>query len=78
MKILVTGCAGFIGFHLATKLLKKKYEVFGIDNINNYYDIELKKYRINIFSKLSKFKLIKFYNLYLKILLLKILTNIIK
>ena len=60
MKVLVTGCAGFIGFHLATKLLKKKYEVFGIDNINNYYDIELKKYRLSILSKFTKFKFSKF------------------
>lgn len=56
MKILVTGCAGFIGFHLAIKLLKKNYEVFGIDNINNYYDIKLKKSRLNILLKFKKFK----------------------
>ena len=45
MKILITGCAGFIGFHLAEKLIiKKKYKtIFGIDNLNDYYDIELKK-----------------------------------
>ena len=44
MKILITGSAGFIGFNLAKKLLeKKKNKVIGIDNINDYYDINLKK-----------------------------------
>ena len=40
-KILVTGCAGFVGFHLVKKiLLKKNYQIIGVDNINNYYDIK--------------------------------------
>ena len=43
MKILITGCAGFIGFHTSQRFLKEKYQVFGIDNINNYYDTNLKK-----------------------------------
>jgi UDP-glucuronate 4-epimerase len=42
MKILITGTAGFIGFHTAKNLLEKGYEVVGLDNINNYYDINLK------------------------------------
>jgi len=42
MKILVTGTAGFIGFHLAKKLLERGDEVVGIDNINDYYDVNLK------------------------------------
>ena len=59
MKILITGCAGFIGYHLCNKLLAtNKYEVYGIDNINNYYDIELKKSRIKELKK--KFKEFKF------------------
>mgnify|MGYP006308429655 CR=1 FL=1 len=41
-KILNTGTAGFIGFHLAKKLLSDGYEVVGLDNINDYYDIDLK------------------------------------
>ena len=60
MKILVTGCAGFIGFHLAKKLLSnKKYLVFGIDNINNYYDTKLKKKRLSLLKKFKNFKFIK-------------------
>lgn len=47
MKILVTGAAGFIGFHLSKKLVDEGYEVVGIDNINDYYDIELKYARLN-------------------------------
>ena len=46
MKILVTGTAGFIGYHLAKKLLERGDEVVGIDNINDYYDINLKYGRL--------------------------------
>lgn len=46
MKILVTGIAGFIGFHVAKKLLEQGYEVFGFDNINDYYDVNLKYARL--------------------------------
>ena len=42
MKILVTGAAGFIGFHTCLKLVSQGHEVFGIDNINDYYDPKLK------------------------------------
>ena len=45
MKTLITGAAGFIGFHLTEKLLKNGHKIFGIDNLNNYYDIKLKKNR---------------------------------
>jgi UDP-glucuronate 4-epimerase len=47
MKILVTGTAGFIGFHLAKKLLERGDEVIGLDNINDYYDVNLKYARLN-------------------------------
>ena len=44
MNILITGAAGFIGFKLASELLKnKKNKVYGIDNLNNYYSVKLKK-----------------------------------
>ncbi|MCF6297590.1 MAG: GDP-mannose 4,6-dehydratase [Flavobacteriaceae bacterium] len=47
MKILITGTAGFIGYHLAKKLLDAGYEVVGLDNINDYYDINLKYARLD-------------------------------
>ena len=43
MNILITGSAGFIGFHTAFKLLQNKHTVIGVDSINNYYDVGLKK-----------------------------------
>ena len=45
MKILITGCAGFIGFSIASQLLKKKAIVYGIDNFDNYYSVKLKRKR---------------------------------
>lgn len=55
-KILVTGSAGFIGFHLCNKLLNKKFNILGIDNINSYYSIKLKKDRTKILQKYNNFK----------------------
>ena len=46
-KILITGSAGFIGYHLCKSLLKDNCEVLGIDNMNNYYDVNLKNSRLN-------------------------------
>ena len=56
MKILVTGAAGFIGFHLCEKLLEDKHQILGIDNINNYYDVKLKKDRLKILLQKKNFK----------------------
>ncbi len=56
---LITGSAGFIGFHLGMELLKNKKSVLGIDNLNNYYDIKLKKSRLNILKKNKNFKFFK-------------------
>ncbi len=55
MKILITGCAGFIGFHLSKTLLKKNHIIFGIDNMNQYYDINLKNNRLKILKKYKSF-----------------------
>jgi len=51
MKILVTGAAGFIGFSLCRRLLEDGHEVTGIDNMNTYYDVSLKRARIDILNK---------------------------
>ena len=60
MKILVTGCVGFIGFHLCKELLRKKnIEILGLDNINSYYSTKLKKLRLNYLKKNRGFKFIK-------------------
>lgn len=55
MSILITGCAGFIGFHTSIKLLKKKYKVIGVDNLSDYYDVKLKKERLKILKKYRNF-----------------------
>ena len=57
--IVVTGCAGFIGFHLCNKLLKNNKKVLGIDSLNNYYDPQKKIERINILKKFKNFKFYK-------------------
>lgn len=48
MKYLVTGAAGFIGFHVAERLLSAGHQVVGIDNLNDYYDVNLKHARLNL------------------------------
>ena len=60
MSILVTGAAGFIGYHLCNKLIEHKFEVIGLDNLNNYYDINLKKNRIKELEKNASRRRINF------------------
>ena len=55
MKILITGAAGFIGFHLSRKLLDESYQVIGIDNLNDYYDPGLKYSRLEILGGYDNF-----------------------
>ncbi len=59
MKILITGVAGFIGFNFAKYLLEKKYKIIGLDNLNDYYDVNLKKRRLKQLFKFSNFKFYK-------------------
>ena len=54
MAILLTGAAGFIGFHLSKRLLIDGYDLIGIDDINNYYDPNLKKDRLNLLELTKK------------------------
>ena len=55
MQVLVTGAAGFIGYHLSDKLLALGYEVHGVDNLNDYYDVSLKQARLAQLSPNKKF-----------------------
>ena len=56
MKLLVTGAAGFIGFHTANTLLARGDEVVGLDNLNEYYDVNLKRARLDILKQASGFQ----------------------
>jgi UDP-glucuronate 4-epimerase len=47
VKVLVTGCAGFIGFHVTQALLARGDSVVGLDSLNNYYDVRLKQARLS-------------------------------
>jgi UDP-glucuronate 4-epimerase len=63
MKILVTGAAGFIGFHVSQKLIERGDEVVGIDNLNDYYSVELKQARLNELAKNENYQLFRFIKL---------------
>ena len=56
---LVTGCAGFIGFHVTRKLLELNFTVIGVDNLNEYYDIDLKISRLDILKTYKNFIFVK-------------------
>lgn len=73
-KILITGAAGFIGFHLSNRLLTKKYKILGVDNLNSYYSVKLKKDRLKILKKFKNFTFAKI-NLEDKKKLLKLYKN---
>ena len=55
MRFLITGSAGFIGFHLARRLLDEDHDVFGVDGFTTYYDVELKRARHDILLRYPKF-----------------------
>jgi UDP-glucuronate 4-epimerase len=55
MKILVTGSAGFIGFHTSKRLLEDGHEIIGLDNVNDYYDVNLKRNRLKILHEYDSF-----------------------
>jgi UDP-glucuronate 4-epimerase len=59
MKYLVTGAAGFIGFHVALRLCEQGHEVVGIDNLNDYYDVNLKLARLDVLASVPLFSFIK-------------------
>ncbi|MBK5482826.1 NAD-dependent epimerase [Peribacillus sp. TH16] len=59
MKILVTGAAGFIGFHLTKRLLAQDINVIGVDNTNDYYDVNLKNDRLKILEENPNFEFYK-------------------
>ena len=55
MAILVTGCAGFIGFHLSERLLSTEHEVVGVDSLNDYYSVSLKRARLQRLTDRERF-----------------------
>ncbi|HMV11503.1 MAG TPA: GDP-mannose 4,6-dehydratase, partial [Nitrosomonas sp.] len=58
MKTLVTGAAGFIGMHVTKKLLEDQFDVIGLDNLNDYYDIKLKEDRLKQLQAFKNFRFI--------------------
>ena len=58
-KVLITGGAGFIGFHLGKRLLEKGMQIYAIDNLNDYYDVSLKESRLDILKKYENFTFAK-------------------
>ena len=59
MKLLVTGAAGFIGYHAARQLLERGDEVVGLDNLNDYYDVTLKEGRLKQLAPFERFRFVK-------------------
>ena len=59
MKYLVTGAAGFIGFHVSQRLLDAGHQVVGLDNLNDYYDVNLKTARLDLINTHPNFTFVK-------------------
>ena len=59
MKLIITGCCGFIGFHFTKKMLKSGYHVLGVDSLNSYYRKELKVSRLKILQEFNSFQFIQ-------------------
>src|SRR5256714_6494873 len=59
MRILVTGAAGFVGFHVARRLLAERHEVVGLDSVNHYYDVRLKEARLAILLQHRNFEFVR-------------------
>ena len=59
MKILITGCCGFIGFNISKYLLDKGFKIIGIDNLNDYYDVKIKIERLR---EIKKYKILNLIN----------------
>ena len=60
-KLFITGSSGFIGFHVAKRYLDKGFKVYGFDSMNNYYDVKLKRSRLNILKEYKNFSFTKGY-----------------
>ena len=58
-KLFITGSSGFIGFHVAKRYLDKGFKVYGFDSMNNYYDVKLKRSRLNILKEYKNFSFTK-------------------
>ena len=76
MSILITGCAGFVGFHTTKKLLELGYDVIGIDNLNSYYSKKLKLDRLSILKKTKNVSQFHFFKI--NIVKKKLFFNIFK
>src|SRR5690554_306986 len=59
MKILITGAAGFIGFHVSKQLLEQGHSVVGLDNLNDYYEVSLKEDRLNELAPYEHFRFVR-------------------